>query len=42
VRFYDYFMQDLEVDGGKDNGPETFIRRVENILSFTAPPHFIR
>jgi hypothetical protein len=38
VRFFDYFMP----DDGKDDGPEIFIRRVENILSFAAPPRFIR
>jgi hypothetical protein len=40
VRFYDYYMQDL--DGGKEDGPEIFIRRVENILIFAAPPRFAR
>lgn len=37
VRFYDYYFL---TDETKDNGPDVFVRRVENILSFAAPTRF--
>jgi hypothetical protein len=33
IRFFDYFMP--------EGGPENFINRVEAILAFASPPHFL-